>query len=314
MRSAFQIALNCHKKFDIHINESTKIQLSQKQGSSLSPFAFRSNARNTVRDIVGAYWELWFAYHDQDEVRSGRDKALTTWRMVKTLEQNGYESQSANVAQCRSHFFLCRARAETALTSLSRVEHRLRYLLGLSSSDGRLIRPIDNPRDKELYFDWTTIVKEALSNRTDLFKQKQKIKKLKADLQRVSQEAKRVYLVQRRHHQLLLVRETALQMEMEMECLHQLAEAIRDLELSNRLLKSKYNRSVATDDEVEAVMSVFKSGRVTIDLVLDSQRRAVDNGREYDRALVDYVRAISRVHLRKGTLLAHHGISILENK
>ena len=63
-------------------------------------------------------------------------------------------------------FFLVLAGGLAALTNLFRVENRLRYLMGLAHTDGRLIRPIDEPTTAQVHFDWPTIHAESLSSRT----------------------------------------------------------------------------------------------------------------------------------------------------
>ncbi|NOZ38863.1 MAG: TolC family protein [Planctomycetes bacterium] len=115
-----------------------------------------------------------------------------------------------------------------------------------------------------------------------------------------------------RHHQLLLARERAVLQDLELEFSHQLGDAIRDLDLNFGLTQSNFNRRVAAEDEVEAVEAVYDSGRVTFDLLLDTQRRRAEAESAYYRSLVDYNRAIMRVHFRKGSLLEYNGVYLAE--
>src|SRR6185503_11649598 len=85
-------------------------------------------------------------------------------------------------AQARSQYFLFRSQVETALTNLFRVENRLRYLMGLSVSDGRLIRPSDEPTMAQVHFDWATTHSEALARRVELRRQKWTIKRRELEL------------------------------------------------------------------------------------------------------------------------------------
>jgi hypothetical protein len=78
------------------------------------------------------------------------------------------------------------------------------------------------------------------------------------------------------------------------------------------LTQTYFNRRVAAEDEVEAVEAVLDSGRVTLDLLLDAQRRRAEAESLYYRALVDYNRAIMRVHYRKGSLLEYNGVYLAE--
>ena len=59
---------------------------------------------------------------------------------------------------------------EQALTDLYRAENRLRYIMGLSMSDGRLIRPSDEPTTARVAFDWSGIHCEALTRRVEVRK------------------------------------------------------------------------------------------------------------------------------------------------
>ncbi len=115
-----------------------------------------------------------------------------------------------------------------------------------------------------------------------------------------------------RHHQLLLARERAVLQDMELEFSHQLGDAVRDVDLNFGLTQSNFNRRVAAEDEVEAVEAIYDSGRVTLDLLLDTQRRRAEAESAYYRSLIDYNRAIMHVHLRKGSLLEYNGVYLAE--
>ena len=70
-------------------------------------------------------------------MRSIKDwkSAFTGWGAV----------EAANEAQAREQYFLFRSNVEQALTSLYANEANLRYIMGLAATDGRLIRPADEP-------------------------------------------------------------------------------------------------------------------------------------------------------------------------
>jgi outer membrane protein TolC len=333
---------------------------------------FEAGVRNMMRDVEDSYWELYFAYRDLEARKIGRDSALETWRKVKALQRVGQQGGEADKeAQSRSQYFLFRSQVETALTSLFRVENRLRYLMGISATDGRLIRPIDEPTTALVKFDWATIHSEGLARRAELRRQKWQVKRRELEL-----IASRNHMLPRldavgryrwlgagddlidsnrtgippfgddsnawetltggnyqeweiglqlnipigfrlamtgiRHHQLLLARERSVLQDMELEVSHQLSDTIRDVDLNYGLTQSNFNRRVAAEDEVEAVEAVYDSGRVTLDLLLDAQRRRADSESLYYRSLVDYNRAIMRVHFRKGSLLEYNGVYLAE--
>ncbi len=126
---------------------------------------FETGVRNLMRDVEDAYWELYFSYRDLEARKVGRDSALATWRRVNALLRAGGTGGEASAeAQARTQYYSFRAQVETALTNLFRVENRLRYLMGLAVSDGRLIRPIDEPTTAPVHFDWSAIHAEALDS------------------------------------------------------------------------------------------------------------------------------------------------------
>ena len=336
---------------------------------------FEAGVRNLMRDVEDAYWELYFAYRDLEARKVGRDSSLETWRKVKALQRvGGTGGEADKEAQARSQYFLFRSQVESALTNLFRVENNLRYMMGLTVSDGRLVRPIDEPTTAQMHFDWPTIHCETLARRTELRRQKWQVKRRELELIATRNNLlPRLDAVGRyrwlgagddlidhrdsnpvglgpfsngtdafesltsgnyqewqmglqfsmpigfrramsgvRHHQLLLARERAVLKDLELEVSHQLGSAIRDLDLNFGLTQSNFNRRVAAEDEVDAVEAVYDSGRVTLDLLLDTQRRRADAESAYYRSLVDYNRAIMRVHYRKGSLLEYNGVYLAE--
>ncbi len=331
---------------------------------------FEGGVRNLVRDVEDAYWELYFAYRDLEARKMGRDSALETWKKTAALYRTGSRGGSADrEAQARSQYFLFRSQVEQALTELFRAENRLRYIMGLSMSDGRLIRPADEPTTARVAFDWSGIHCEALTRRVEIRRQKWEIKRRELEL-----IAARNFLLPRldavgryrwlglgdqlinssdaefnepgssafgvltsgefqewqlglqlsvpigfrrelsgiRHHELLLARDRAIMQDLELEISHQLGDAIRDIDLNYGLTQTNFNRRVAAEAEVQAVQASYEVQRVTLDLLLDAQRRRAEAESAYYRSLVDYNRAIMNVHYRKGSLLDYDGVYLAE--
>ncbi|QDS97431.1 TolC family protein [Adhaeretor mobilis] len=333
---------------------------------------FEGGVRNLMRDVEDAYWELYFAYRDLDSRKIGRNSALETWRKIKALQEAGGEGGEADKeAQARSQYYLFTAQLETALTNLFRVENRLRYIMGITHSDGRLIRPIDEPTTAQVHFDWASIHIESLSRRVEIRRQKWQVKRRELEL-----IASRNHLLPRldlggryrwlgagdqllrsdrngiapfadgsnafevltggdyqewqvdlqftlpigfrralsgvRHHQLLLARERAVLQDLELEISHQLGDSVRDVAHNYGVVKTNFNRRVATQDQVEAVEAIYDSGSVTLDLLLEAQRQRAEAESAYYRSLVDFNRAIMRVHYRKGSLLEYNGVYLAE--
>jgi len=115
-----------------------------------------------------------------------------------------------------------------------------------------------------------------------------------------------------RHAELQIARDRAMLQDLELEISHQLAEAVSDIDLNYALTQSNLSFRVATGDEVAAYKSRFDAGTITVDLLLDAQRRRADAETQYYRSIVDYNRAIMRVHYRKGSLLDYDGVCLAE--
>jgi outer membrane protein TolC len=144
---------------------------------------FEGGVRNLVHDLEDTYWELYFSYRDLEARKMGRDSALETWKKTAALNRTGSRGGGADrEAQARSQYFLFRSQVEEALTNVFRVENRLRYVMGLSMSDGKLIRPCDEPTTARVAFDWCAIHSEALTRRTEVRKEKWEIKRRELEL------------------------------------------------------------------------------------------------------------------------------------
>lgn len=144
---------------------------------------FEISVRDFMRDIEDAYWELNFSYRNLEAAKIGRDSALETWRRVNTLKRVGArDGDAANEAQARAQYFRFKAQVETALNTLFRVENRLRYMMGLTPTDKRLIRPVDEPTTALVRFDWCTVHAESLTRLAELRQQKWQVKRREMEL------------------------------------------------------------------------------------------------------------------------------------
>ena len=333
---------------------------------------FEEGVRNLMFEVEETYWELYFAYRDLEARKIGRDSALETWRKVQALKGVGTQGGEADKeAQARSQFFRFQAQVQSALTNLYRVENRLRFLMGLTPTDNRLIRPADEPTFAKIEFDWNTVLCEALARRAELREQKWQIKRREMELVATKNnlmprlDAAGTYrwlgagdelldsqsmggpifadganafdvltsgrfqewqlglqftmpigfrraLAGVRHHQLLLARDRAVLEDLELTVAHQLSDAIRDLDFNFQNTQTNFNSRVASQDEVDALRTVYEAGRERIDLLLDAQRRQAEAESAYYRSLVDYNRAIMRVHYRKGSLLEYNAVYLAE--
>ncbi|MEX2113588.1 MAG: TolC family protein, partial [Pirellulales bacterium] len=115
-----------------------------------------------------------------------------------------------------------------------------------------------------------------------------------------------------RHFQLQLAKERAKLQDLELELSHELADAIRNLELTYELTQTNFNRTLAAVRQVEAVQAAFDAQTVTLDQLLEAQRRRAEAQASFFRTLLDYQRAIIMVHFRKGSLLEYNNVYLNE--
>ena len=340
---------------------------------------FEAGVRNLISDTEQSYWELYFAYRNLEARKAGRDSSLEAWRKVHALyveQSRGGEADKE--AQAREQYFFFRSEVEQALTDVYRCENRLRYMMGISASDGRLIRPSDEPTTARISFDWQQSLVEALSRSAELRKQKWVIKERELELvaaknlilprldmvgrwrflgmgeQLINQNYDpynadgganpdplvgtdaystlfsgqfqewqagaqfqmplgfRRELATVRHFQLQLARERARLQDEELEASHALVEAVRNVDTNFALAQTNFNRRVAAERQVEAVQAAYDANTVTLDQLLDAQRRRAEAESSYYRSLVDYNRSISQLHFRKGSLLEYNGVFLAE--
>ena len=333
--------------------------------TDLSLVDFESSVRNLAVDIERAYWELYFAYRRLDSVVAGRNKALETWRQAQAKYESGYRGGSAQErAQAQQQYFMFKGSVESALDALYKAEANFRYIIGLTSADGRLFRPSDEPSVAKITFDWNEVHCESMSRNIELRRQKWVIKQSELELL-----ASKNFLLPTldlvgrgsvgganehywdvnggsnsamgqmthdglwsgligaeftvpigfrrersavRNAELVLARNRALLQEQELEVTHRLAHAVRDLEDNYVLAQTYFNRRVAAQKEVEATSAAYETGSITLNILLDAQRRLAEAEIDFFRAVIDYNLAIVDIHTQKGSLLEYDGITLTE--
>lgn len=156
---------------------------------------FEAAVRDLVSNVENAYWDLYFAYRDLDAKIAARNASLETWRRIHALykaSRRGGEAEKE--AQAREQYYRFQEEVQNALsgrlvdgTSVNNgssggtfravggvhvAERRLRMLIGLPPSDGRLMRPADEPVTAPIVFDWPQISRESLVRRVELRRQR----------------------------------------------------------------------------------------------------------------------------------------------
>ncbi len=115
-----------------------------------------------------------------------------------------------------------------------------------------------------------------------------------------------------RHQQLQLARARALKEDLELEISHGLTDAVQNLDASYALAWSAFLQRAAARRQVEVLDNKLKAGTVTLEFLLDAQRRAAEAERAFYQAALQYNLSILEVHYRKGSLLEYCGVTLEE--
>ena len=352
---------------------------------------FEIGVRDLVSNIENAYWDLYFAYRDLDTKIAARDAALDTWRRVHALFESGRRGGEAEKeAQAREQFFRFQEEVQNALSGrmidgtrtgngsgggtfranggVHVAERRLRRLMGLPPSDGRLLRPADEPTTAPVQFDWAQITHESVLRRAEL--RRQRFETRRSELEWIASKnllLPRLDAVGRyrwrgfgnrlldsggnnprfdnawedltsgdfqewqlglelsvpigyrrefsaaRHAELQLCRSRAILREQEHYVLHNVASAVAEMQRAYLVSQTAFNRLEAARQQLEAVEAAFEADKISLDLLLDSQRRLADAQSRYYRILTEYAVAVKNVHYAKGTLLDYDGVYLSES-
>ena len=152
---------------------------------------FEIQVRNLVRDVEVAYWNLYVAYRNVSTTIVGRNSAIATANFARLNLDNG-TGTTQEVAQADNQYYNFRARLEGALSGSNLpgddrfgvygAERVMRDLMGLSPTDGRLIRPIEEPSLARLQFDWNEIVSQMMYLSPELRRIKTNLKQRELEL------------------------------------------------------------------------------------------------------------------------------------
>jgi hypothetical protein len=166
---------------------------------------FELGLRDLVSNVENAYWDLYYAYRDLDAKVNSRNATLEIWRRVSSgdfPQQRGASNQRE--AQAREQYYRLEEDVQNALSGrpgdgtatnngtsggafrgqggVLYCERRLRLMLGLGITDGKLIRPKDEPVMVPIYFDWGEISAEALMRRAEVRRQQVQVRRRELEL------------------------------------------------------------------------------------------------------------------------------------
>ena len=145
---------------------------------------FEQSVISTVADVEQAYWDLAEAYRLFAANVAGRESAQRSFQFQTARLEVG-TGQADEEAQARSQFFQFQAQVESSLggpMGVYALEQRLRYLIGMPATDGRLIKPVTPPNDIKVVFDWQEAVGQALDRRVEVRRQAFQVKRREFEL------------------------------------------------------------------------------------------------------------------------------------
>jgi hypothetical protein len=152
--------------------------------TDLSLADFESGVIQLVDDVEDAYWNLYFAYRNLEAVLAGRESALRAWQQASERLRMGLDARDSE-AQARAFFYQFSAQVNDALSGpagLYASEQSLRYMIGFTATDGRLIRPSTDPLQALVMFDWQSALNDAINNRVEIRRQRWTIKRRELEL------------------------------------------------------------------------------------------------------------------------------------
>lgn len=149
--------------------------------TDVSLASFESSVRNLIMDIENTYWDLHYAYRNLETTKIARDSAQVTWKIAYAKYKGKVETIQAE-SQAKEQYFFFRSQVEAAWRDLLNTENRLRWLMGLAATDGRILRPVDEPIQARVQFEWQDVHAESLIRSAELRQQKWAIQRRELEL------------------------------------------------------------------------------------------------------------------------------------
>jgi hypothetical protein len=115
-----------------------------------------------------------------------------------------------------------------------------------------------------------------------------------------------------RNAELTLARARAILRDQQREVVHELADAVAEMDRAYTVSQTSYNRLIASREQLGAVQAAYEAEKATFDSFLDAQRRLAEAETNYFRSLAVYAVATKNVHFVKGTLLEFDGVFLSE--
>jgi len=172
-----------------------------RTNSDIALADFETRIRDLVSDVENSYWDLYFAYRDLEAKIDARDGAYKIWQ---NLEANRAEKSAAIIGQAKEQYYRFAVEVEEAIHGrlnegtrtnngsssgtfrrsggVRTAERRFRLITGMPLNDSKLVIPADVPNDAVSVFNWQSIRENALSRRTELRRQRWRLKRRELEL------------------------------------------------------------------------------------------------------------------------------------
>ena len=170
--------------------------------ADMSQAEFDIGLRDYLSNLENAYWDLHFAYRDLEGKLELRDMALDIYQRYEP--RSGDKEAKYRLAQIREQYYRFQEDVQNALTGrrvegtrtnngsmpgtfrgtsgVYVAERRLRLVMGVPTSEPRLIRPIDEAVLVPTIPNWDLAKADALSRRPELARQRFKINRSELEL------------------------------------------------------------------------------------------------------------------------------------
>ncbi len=115
-----------------------------------------------------------------------------------------------------------------------------------------------------------------------------------------------------RNAEIALSREHAVLLEQERDIVHNLSNAIGDLDRAYVVAETNFNRRAAARQHMAVVQAEFEADKATVEALLYAQLRLADSDAHFYRSLVEYALAVKNVHYEKNSVLDYNEIYLTE--
>ncbi len=115
------------------------------------------------------------------------------------------------------------------------------------------------------------------------------------------------------HAELQLARDRAILAEQERVVVHQLSDAVAEMNRAYVTLETTGDRRLAATQQLEAIQAAYSARKVEFDLLLDAQRRHMEAETAWYKTLCEYTLAIRNVHYSKGSMLDYNEVYLTED-